>query len=107
WKKATRLARRIPELAAEIPRKGGIRKTNGEQELWRADEVERILEEGSRYKIAAANDDAGRSLTIHRAILDELRQHHDYSAWSAVLPAMAAVPDSQAWAISNAGSDRS
>lgn len=107
WKKAVRVAKRTPRLWREIPRKGGIRKTNGEQELWRADELERVLDEGSRYKIAAATDDAGRSLTIHRLILDELRQHHDYEAWSAATYAMNAVRDAQAWAITNMGSDKS
>lgn len=107
WKKACRLARRIPELADEIPAKGGIRRANGEQELWRATPEEFELDEGSRYKIAAANEEGGRSLTIHRAILDELRQHHDYSSWDAVVPAMNAVADGQIWAISNMGSDKS
>lgn len=107
WKKAVRLARKIPELRAEIPRKGGVRKTNGEQTLWRADTAERILETGSRYKIAAANEEGGRSLTISRLVLDELRQHHDYSAWDASEPATHAVPDAQIWGLSNAGSDRS
>lgn len=107
WRKACRLARKVPELRAEIPAKGGIRKANGEQVLWRADEVEEELEEGSRYKIAASNDEGGRSLTIDRLILDELRQHHDYSAHDASVPATNAVPDAQIWALSNAGSDKS
>lgn len=107
WKKACRLARRVPELNEEIPAKGGIRRANGEQVLWRADEVEEELDEGSRYKIAASNAEGGRSLTIDRLILDELRQHHDYTAWDASVPATNAVPDAQVWAISNAGSDKS
>ncbi|WP_337819705.1 hypothetical protein [Amycolatopsis sp. A1MSW2902] len=48
WRKAGRLARQVEDLAAEIPAKGGIRKANGEQVLWRADEVEQVLDEGSR-----------------------------------------------------------
>ena len=107
WKKAVKLARRVPDLAAEIPKKGGVRRTNGEQHLWRADEEERELEDGSYYKIAPANEEGGRSMTIDRLILDELRQHHDYTAHDAALPAMTAVWDAQAWALSNAGSDLS
>jgi hypothetical protein len=107
WKKACRLARAVASLRAEISHKGAIRKSNGEQELWRADTLEQLLDAGSRYKIAAANEEGGRSLSIDRAVLDELRQHHDYSAWDAVIPAMGAIPDAQAWALSNAGSDRS
>jgi hypothetical protein len=107
WRKACRLARRVPELRAEIPAKGGVRKANGEQVLWRADAQEQELDEGSRYKIAASNEEGGRSLTIDRLVLDELRQHHDYTAYDASVPAMNAVPDAQAVAISNAGSAKS
>ena len=107
WRKACKLARRVPELNAEIPKRGGIRKANGEQVLWRADSVEEELEEGSRYKIAASNEEGGRSLTIDRLVLDELRQHHDYSAWDASEGATTAVPDAQIVAITNAGSDKS
>jgi len=107
WRKACRLARRVPDLNAEIPRQGGIRKANGEQVLWRADAVERELEEGSRYKVAASNEEGGRSLTVSRLVLDELRQHHDYSAWDASEGATSAVPDAQIVMITNAGSDKS
>jgi hypothetical protein len=107
WKKACRLARRTPALNCEVPKKGGIRRANGEQVLWRADPEEEELDEGSRYKIAASNEEGGRSLTIDRLILDELRQHHDYTAWDASVPATNAVPDAQIWGISNAGSSKS
>jgi len=107
WRKACRLARKVSALAVEIPAKGGIRKANGEQVLWRADVDEQELDEGSRYKIAASNEEGGRSLTIDRLVLDELRQHHDYSAHDASVPATNAVRDAQIWALSNAGSDKS
>lgn len=107
WKKACRMARKIPELRAEIPTKGGIRKANGEQVLWRADADEFEDDEGSRYKIAASNEEGGRSLTIDRLVLDELRHHYDYSAHDASVPAAIAVQDAQIWGISNAGSARS
>jgi hypothetical protein len=106
WKKACRLARRVPSLAAEIP-KNGIRKANGNESLWRADLEEEALDEGSRYKVAASNEEGGRSLTIDRLVMDELRQHHDYSAYDACVPATNAVRDAQVWMLSNAGSDRS
>lgn len=108
WRKACKLARRVPDLAGEIPKKGGIRKANGEQVLWRADEEEYALDEGSRYKIAASNEEAGRSLTIDRLVLDELRHHYSYDAWDASEPATSAAPDGgQVVAITNAGSDKS
>lgn len=107
WRKACKIARKVPVLSAEIPKRGGIRKANGEQVLWRADEQEFVDEDGSRYKIAASNEEGGRSLTIDRLVLDELRQHHDYSAWDASEPATTAVRDAQVIGISNAGSDKS
>ncbi|QWF81142.1 terminase [Amycolatopsis sp. CA-230715] len=107
WRKACRLARRVPDLDAEIPANGGIRKANGEQVLWRADAIEEALDEGSRYKIAASNAEGGRSLTIDRLVMDELRQHRDYSAHDAAVPATNAVIDAQVMGISNAGDDTS
>lgn len=107
WRKACKLARRVPRLKAEISHRGAIRKANGEQVLWRADADEQETEDGSRYKIAASNDEGGRSLTIDRLVLDELRQHHDYSAHDASVPATNAVPDAQIFALSNQGSAKS
>lgn len=107
WRKAVKLAKKSPLLRDEIPKDGGVRKANGEQVLLRADPLEVELEEGSRYKIAASNEEGGRSLSIDRLILDELRQHHDYSAWDASEGATTAVPDAQIVMISNAGSDKS
>jgi len=98
WTKAVRLAEACPELDG-LRAGRWKREANGEQESWTS--------EGARYKIAASNAEGGRSLTIHRLILDELRQHHDYSAWDAAVPAGNAVRDFQAWAMTNAGDDTS
>jgi hypothetical protein len=98
WLKVVKLAERSRELDGLRPKRWK-REANGEQECWTT--------EGSRYKIAASNEEGGRSLTIHRLILDELRHHHDYSAWDAAEPATSAVWDAQIWAMSNAGDDRS
>ncbi|MBB2502937.1 terminase [Amycolatopsis echigonensis] len=95
WEKAGDIAEACPELAEEI---GQVRKANGEQFL-------RTVYR-SRYKIAASNRKGGRSLTIDRLIADELREHHDWSAYNAAMPAMNAVPDAQAWLISNQGDYR-
>lgn len=103
WRKAVKLARKVPDLAAEIPARGGVRETNGEQEL-------KVLDiEGNdyRYKIAASNAEGGRSLSIDRLIMDELRQHKDYTAWDAAEPATSARIGSQIFALSNAGDDTS
>jgi len=107
WTKATKLAERTPDLAGLRPRPRWKREANGEQESWALVDPDRPELGTSRYKIAASNEEGGRSLTVHRLILDELRQHHDYSAWDASEPATSAVMDAQIWALSNAGSDRS
>lgn len=107
WRKAVMLARRVAVLRREIPARGGVRKANGEQELVRAPSGDVDDADACRYKIAASNEEGGRSLSIGRLILDELRQHHDYAAWDAMEPTTSAVAGSQIFALSNAGSDRS
>ncbi|WP_228714359.1 terminase [Prauserella endophytica] len=96
WEKAVEIVEGIEELAVEVPR-GGIRRVNGEQTLKTIDRC--------RYKIAASNRKGGRSLTIHRLILDELREHAKWDAWNAAYNAMNAVPDAQAFGITNQGDD--
>lgn len=99
WEKSIKLAEKVPDLAELRGPRRWTREANGEQVSWTT--------EGSRYKIAASNAEGGRSLTVHRLALDELRQHHDYSAWDAAEPATSAVPDAQILALSNAGDDNS
>lgn len=103
WLKAIKLVERAPLLDDYHPKRW-TRNTNGEQESWTVDDAGLVE---SRYKIAASNAEGGRSLTVHRLILDELRQHHSYEAWDASVPAGNAVRDFQAWCLSNAGDDRS
>jgi hypothetical protein len=98
WHKAVKLAESAPALTRYRGRRW-TRETNGEHVSWTT--------ASARYKIAPSNEEGGRSLTVHRLILDELRQHHDYSAWAAAVYAGQAVRDFQAWAITNAGTDRS
>ena len=101
WRKAVKLAKATPALKALLPtsRTNGVREANGEQELATADEC--------RYKIAPANEEGGRGLSVDLGIADELRQHHDYSAWDALVPATSARPHGQVFAITNQGDDRS
>lgn len=99
WQAAVDLAGSIPALAKEIPGRRGIRHVNGEQEL--------RLMNGARYKIAAANGNAGRGYTVDLLIMDELREHRDDEAWAA-LEATTTVPaNAQTFAFSNAGSNKS
>jgi hypothetical protein len=99
WSKAVKLVQRTRSLdALHEPGRRWTRRTNGEVESWTLEEC--------RYAIAAANEEGGRSLTIDRGVADELRQHHDYSAWDAFEPACSPM-HAQIWALSNAGDDRS
>lgn len=98
WAATCQLARRSPLLADEIPR-NGIRESNGEQCL--------TTTHPTRYKIAAANDDAGRSLTVDRLVVDELRRQQSWTAWSAAEPTTYAVPGAQIVCLTNQGDDRS
>lgn len=99
WEKAVSMVEGTPRLSKEINARSGVRRANGEQAL--------TISTGGRYKIAASNARGGRSLTIDRLVMDELREHHDWSAYNAAVPATSAVPDAQIWMISNQGDDRS
>jgi len=110
WRKTVARVNRAKLLDGEHAERW-TRETNGEQFSWTladpdADPAD--VEQGvSRYKISASNAEGGRSLTIDRLILDELRQHHDYSAHDAMVPAGNKREDFQAWALTNAGDVRS
>jgi hypothetical protein len=104
---------RLMERAARSPgdplhgtvpakRRSWVRLSNGETSWHLGDPIEPY-----QYRIAPANEEGGRSLTIHRLVLDELRQHKSRSAWDASVPATSAVRDAQVWALSNAGDDSS
>ncbi len=83
------------------------REANGEVELWTPERTARGEPWDSHYAIDASNEEGGRSLTLNRLIIDELRHHYDYKAWGALVRTMGAVEGSHAWLLSNAGSDRS
>lgn len=105
WLKSRRLIE-----AADLDRLLGrrwYREANGEIEMFAPAKTEAGEPWGSSYAIDASNEEGGRSLSVHRLILDELRQHHDYSAWGASVRTMGAIEGAQAWLLSNAGSDRS
>jgi hypothetical protein len=96
WLGAVDIAQHCEWLAPEV---GNVRLANGEQCL--------TTTAGNRYRIAASNRRGGRSLTIDRLVIDELREHQNWNAYNAALPAMSAVRDAQAWLISNQGDDSS
>jgi hypothetical protein len=104
WRKAINLVRRTPALHDQHePGAKWFRRTNGETESWTYPDSDGY---DSRYMIAAANAEGGRSLTINRGVADELRQHRSYEAWEAFEPACSPA-DAQIWGLSNAGDSRS
>lgn len=88
WREVCDLAEANPWIPATV------RKAIGEEAL---------IIDGSTYLFAASNQRAGRSLTVHRFICDEIREHKSFDTWGAATNAMNAVPDGQAVAISNQG----
>lgn len=99
WLKAVNLVRRTPSLYDQhAPGRKWISTNNNQVESWTYDDC--------RYLIAASNSEGGRSLTINRGVVDELRQHRTYEAWDAFEPACS-PEDAQIWGLSNAGDARS
>lgn len=99
WDAAVEMVESIPDLAAELPRDGGIVRVNGKKTL--------KLVHGSRWKVAAASRKGGRGLSGDDVNLDELREHHTWDSWAAVTKTTMARRKAQIWAFSNAGDDRS
>lgn len=78
---------------------GGVRNVNGDEKFWLANKA--------KYLIRAMNRKAGRGYPFEEVNIDELREQHDWKAWSAVSKTTMARPRAQIWAMSNAGDDES
>lgn len=96
WAATVELAEGVPELASEIKH---VDRTNGKKAL--------RLQTGERYKVAASSRRGGRGLSGDLALLDELREHQSWSAWSAVSKTTLAKRRAQIVGLSNAGDARS
>lgn len=96
WLMAQDAIHAAPELQAEWDR---VRNVNGDEMFW--------LQNGSRYKIGAANRKAGRGQSNDELNIDELREQHTWDAWAALSKTTMARDNSQIWLMSNAGDDRS
>lgn len=84
------------QLAKEFIR---YSQTNGKHRM--------ILRGRRSWRAVAANRKAARSLSVDLAELDELREHHDWLAWDAIVPTTTSRLYSQTVAASNAGDKRS
>jgi hypothetical protein len=92
WASAYKLASRSPVTADEIPI---FRPGNNDPHM--------TTEHDSTWRICAANGDAGRSGSCDLILIDELRQHHNFEAWSASIHTMNARRGAQLIAASNEG----
>jgi len=96
WAGAVDMAESVSELRAEI---AAVDRTNGKKAL--------RLTGGQRYKVAAATRRGGRGLSGDFVLLDELREHQTWDAWSAISKTTMARPRAQILGLSNAGDDSS
>ncbi|MFI2216536.1 terminase [Rhodococcus sp. NPDC019627] len=85
-----------PELGPELVK---YLQTNGKRKI--------TLTGRRRWKAQTATRRGGRSMSADLAILDELREHQSWEAWSAIVPTTTAVARSQVVAVSNAGDKKS
>lgn len=98
WKACIAMAEQDPILSAALPRVH-VKLRATEEDFWNA--------YGSHYTFAAPTRRAGRSRTVFRAVLDELREHRNRDVWDALMPTMNAVWGAMAVAITNEGDEES
>lgn len=92
WSGAVDMAEGVPELAEEI---ATVERAAGKKTLH--------LKGKQRYKVQSANRRGGRGLSGDLVLLDELREHQTWDAWSAVTKTTMARPRPQIVCLSNAG----
>lgn len=92
WDGVVDIAESNDELAAEIE---DIKRSSGRKTI--------TLSGRRRYRITAANRKGARGKSGDLVLLDELREHQDFSAWSAVTKTTMARPNALVWCMSNAG----
>jgi phage terminase large subunit-like protein len=85
------IAENSPDISRQIRR---VARTNGKEEL--------ELKNGARYRIVAPTPGGARGLTADLAIIDELREHHDWTVWAALTYTLQTT-GGQLWVASNAG----
>ena len=92
WEGAVEYAQDSPQLRDAIAK---IYRGNGNKTLH--------LEGGERYKVAAATRKSTRGKTSNLVLMDEIREHRTFEAWSAASKTTKAVKSGLVWCMSNAG----
>jgi hypothetical protein len=103
WRKVCDIALNTPLLRAQLPPPKSSRAEPGVTTL--ISEEALTTKAGCQYIFSATNRRAGRSLSIDRVDMDELREHHDFDAWDAATNAMNARPYAQCYCVTNQGDD--
>lgn len=96
WTQVHEAARENEWMAADLGA-DPLRLTPSEESFRTAD--------GAEVVFKANNGSAGRSMTLHRWLCDELREHRKRDAWDSASNAQNAVPGAQTVCISNQGDD--
>lgn len=92
WEAVVDIFEDVPELAAEV------------RHVWRTNGAKRLQLTGGRdYRVKASTRRAGRGKSADLVFMDELREHQDWLAWSAISNTTLAREDALIWATSNAG----
>ena len=92
WDGVVDIAENNDDLAGEI---ADIKRSSGRKTI--------TLTGRRRYRVTAANRKGARGKSGDLILLDELREHKDFSAWSAVTKTTMARPNAIVWCMSNAG----
>jgi hypothetical protein len=92
WEGVVSIAEDVDELSGEIDH---VTRSNGKKTL--------SLTGSRRYKVKPATRKGARGQSGDLVLLDELREHQDWSAWSAVSKTTNARPNAIIWCMSNAG----
>lgn len=92
WEGAVEMAQESDELAGEIEQ---VYRGNGNKTL--------RLKNYRRYKVAAATRKGTRGKTSNLVLMDEIREHQTFAAWSAASKTIKALSSAMVWCMSNAG----
>lgn len=92
WEGAVEMAQESEELIEAIEQ---IYRGNGNKTL--------RLNKNRRYKVAAATRKGTRGKTSNLVLMDEIREHQNFQAWSAASKTIKAMKSAIVWCMSNAG----